>query len=218
MPAVTLPLSEGALVSKGNLRKRCGTTAHGTSSWSSAWRTAPTLKSTLKTSRWCSGECPAAPQALVTSAQWHGPEPRVVRGKAQWGSRMDPPGDGQRRPTPSPELTCLCFGSCKNADGVELYNEINLYARVNSKVRSCSAGHGWAMHIEPISSRPPKGLGTYDNLGRVLGVQGEVICLHTGQGHPDLSHHVMSLLGQEHDPRHSPSPACSELGVLVGTQ
>lgn len=28
-----------------------------------------------------------------------------------------------------------CFGSCKNADGVEFYNEINLYARVNSKVR-----------------------------------------------------------------------------------
>lgn len=28
-----------------------------------------------------------------------------------------------------------CFGSCRNADGVEFYNEINLYARVNSKVR-----------------------------------------------------------------------------------
>lgn len=39
-----------------------------------------------------------------------------------------------------------CFLSCKNADGVELYNEIEFYAKVNSKVRvwgGVTVGSGW---------------------------------------------------------------------------
>uniref|UniRef100_A0A8C8VF00 Prostaglandin E synthase 3 like n=1 Tax=Pelusios castaneus TaxID=367368 RepID=A0A8C8VF00_9SAUR len=102
--------------------------------------------------------------------------------------------------------------SCKNPDGVELCNKINLYAKVNAKVRSCSVDWGegpwmcsalWA-HL-PQASRSPKGPGTYDTLGRAVWVQEEVICFHVGQSHSGLACHVISLLRQALNPRHSPS-------------
>lgn len=39
-------------------------------------------------------------------------------------------------------VSLLCLLSCKNADGVELYNEIEFYAKVNSKVRM-----GWDSQV-----------------------------------------------------------------------
>lgn len=100
-------------LSPGSPQRRCGTTARATSTWSSAWRTAGMLKSSSRTSGWCSGESPCTGMVWRTG--------RTLRTE-----------HGCPQPSP-PKLRC--FGSCKNADGVEFYNEINLYARVNSKVR-----------------------------------------------------------------------------------
>uniref|UniRef100_U3I8Q1 Prostaglandin E synthase 3 like n=1 Tax=Anas platyrhynchos platyrhynchos TaxID=8840 RepID=U3I8Q1_ANAPP len=72
------------------------------------------------------GPPPPPPPALT------GPSPRPwARGAGQPRKAKSSSSRIRRCCSPGPALaTCL---SCKNADGVEFYNEINLYGRVNSK-------------------------------------------------------------------------------------